>query len=311
MDIIWNKIQNNPTKYNGKRIEIKQVEIEKQLSFSPNEKEMKSPLEGQKGISPTLKSLYFTNKKRGRIKHKSTKNNERVGIHDKYSDDNIKRKVKTHFHNFIIALLNKKSSHILNKRNRFGKISSNITQNITVEFNQHLFEQKIRDIVVKMSNKYQDKDKNSIIIQYILDNKVNNGEILNILNMKYKDLYLNFYLNSTKDIFEGEIEDESYESHLNKMEKLYGSLYVEKYKKNAETLISFFYKCKKRIRKKIHTKLINPLPFFNLYDKKGNNLNSFYNENNMNYNNILNGSNIMISTSTQTNMHISEDEEEN
>ena len=280
MDIIWNKIEKNPTKnntneYNKKIIGIKQVEKEKQLSFSPNEKEEKLSLEDQKGISSTLKSLYFTNKKRGRIKHKSNKNNERAGIHDKYSDDNIKRKVKTHFHNFIIALLNKKSTLILNKRNRFGKISSNITQNITVEFNQHLFEQKIRDIVVKMSNKYQDKDKNSIIIQYILENKGNNEEILNILNMKYKDLYLNFYLNSTKDIFEGELEDESYESHINKMEKLYGSLYVEKYKKNAESLISFFYKCKKRIRKKIHTKLINPLPFFNLYDKKGNNHNFF------------------------------------
>ena len=162
-----------------------------------------------------------------------------------------------------------------------------------------------------MSNKYQDKDKNSIIIQYILENKGNNEEILNILNMKYKDLYLNFYLNSTKDIFEGELEDESYESHINKMEKLYGSLYVEKYKKNAESLISFFYKCKKRIRKKIHTKLINPLPFFNLYDKKGNNHNFFYNENNINYNNLINGSNIMISTSTQTNLYKSEDEDEN
>ena len=126
MDIIWNKIEKNPTKnntneYNKKIIGIKQVEKEKQLSFSPNEKEEKLSLEDQKGISSTLKSLYFTNKKRGRIKHKSTKNNERVGIHDKYSDDNIKRKVKTHFHNFIIALLNKKSSLILNKEIDLGK----------------------------------------------------------------------------------------------------------------------------------------------------------------------------------------------
>lgn len=277
-----------------------------------NEKKGKIQLEEKKGISSsTFKSLYFTNKKRGRIKYKSNKHNEAVGVHDKYSDDNIKRKVKTHFHKFIIALLNKKSNHILNKRNRFGKISSYITQNITIEFNQHLFEQKIRDIVVKMSDKYQDKDKNSIVIQYILENKGNNDELLNILNMKYKDLYLNFYLNSTKDIFEGELEDESYEAHINKMEKLYGRLYVEKYKKNAESLISFFYKCKKRIRKKIHTKLINPLPFFDSYDKKGNNHNFYYIENNKKNYDILNNSNIMISTSTQTNMHISEDEEEN
>lgn len=309
MNNIWNKLENtsitsNTNEFNIKKIELKEIEIEK----IP---EKKISIEGKKGISSTLNSLYFANKKRDRIKHKSTKHNEGIGIHDKYSDDNIKRKVKTHFHNFIIALLNKKSNHILNKRNRFGKISSNITQNITVEFNQNLFEQKIRDIVVNMSNKYQDKDKNNIIIQYILENKGNNEELLNILNMKYKELYLNYYLNSTKDIFEGELEDESYESHIHKMEKLYGSLYVEKYKKNAESLISFFYKCKKRIRKKIHTKLINPYPFFNSLDKKGNNQNIFYNENNLNYINLLNKSNIMISTSTQTNMYISGDEEEN
>ena len=37
----------------------------------------------------------------------------------------------------------------------------------------------------------------------------------------------------------------------------------------------------------------------------------FYNENNINYNNLINGSNIMISTSTQTNLYKSEDEDEN
>jgi hypothetical protein len=284
-------------------IQIKNIETKNNLCDKNIENEGKISLEDQKENS-IIKNLYFTNKKRGRKNNRGNKSLENNVIHDKFSDDNIKRKVKTHFHSFIIAYLNKKSNNILGKKNKFGKIASYITQNITVEFNQRLFEQKIKDIIVKMSDKYQDKNKNSMILQYILDNKENNNdELINLLNMKYKDLFLNIYLKTNKDTFEGELEDESYETYVNKMEKIYGNKYVSKYKKNAETLISFFYKCKKRIRKKFHNKLINPLPFLNTYGK-GNNPNNFYNG--INYFQ----SNIMISTSTQTNTYISEDEED-
>ena len=44
-------------------------------------------------------------RKRGRRKLKSGEDIE-MALHTKDNDDNIKRKVKTHFHNFIVAYLN-------------------------------------------------------------------------------------------------------------------------------------------------------------------------------------------------------------
>jgi len=197
-----------------------------------------------------MNSSNFKYKKRGRKKKISIPPDKYALIHDKYCDDNIKRKVKTHYHNFIVALLNMKARDILEKYNKFGKISFDITQNITVEFNQKLFEQKIKDIIIKVSDKYNNKDKNKNALNLIIKNANENSDIMKILNLTYKDLYLNYYLKSTKKLFEGEQEDESYEEHLMKLEKKFGNQYAFEYKRNAESLIQFFYVCKKRVRKK-------------------------------------------------------------
>lgn len=297
---LLNKIENpkEDEEFSMGNIEIQKIEKENFLKEKNIENGQSILLDEQKNIS----SLELKNKKRGRKKDGAKIKIEKTGIHDKFSDDNIKRKVKTHFHNFIIAFLNLILDKTFTKR-KFGKISSYITQNITVGFNQKLFEQPIKDIVVQMSNKYQDKEKNMEILNYIFASKREDDELIKILNMKYKDFYLNYYLKSTKNIFEGEPEDESYEGHVNKMERIYGNFYVNKYKKNAESLISFFNKCKKRIRKKKFTKLINPLPFLNSFNK-GINEHFYYNENN-----LFPFSKLMISTSTQTNSILIEDDD--
>ena len=51
--------------------------------------------------------ILFMNKKRGRKNQKSN-GREHEKTHSKFTDDNLKRKIKTHFHNYIIALLNSK-----------------------------------------------------------------------------------------------------------------------------------------------------------------------------------------------------------
>ena len=256
------------------------------------------------------KNLHFVNKKRGRKKLKNDKTVENYGIHDKFSHDNIKRKVKTHFHIFIIALLNMKSEKILSKKNRFGKISSSITQNITVEFNQKLFDKKIRDIIIQISNKFQDKNKNVISLEIVNRRAQPYDEVMQLLDMTYKDMYLNYYLKSTKKTFEGYSEDESYESHLIKLERKYGINYSRDFKDNAESLINFFNTCKKRNRK--YKNLIAPSPFHQL----NNNNNKIkakikYNENIIKRENAGEFSNSMVSTWTQTNIILSDDEEDN
>ena len=209
-------------------------------------------------INASQNSKNFLNKKRGRKNKISNDSDKKSSTHDKYSDDNLKRKIKTHFHNFIIAFLNMKSKNILSKKYQFGKMSSEITQNITVEYNQNLFVKKMKDIIVEMSDKFQDKDRNRIALQIIMKKANNNDEIIQLLDTNYKDMYLNYYLKSTKETFKDEDSDESYESHLKKLEKTHGKEYIFDYKRNAKELISFFYKIKKRVRNKQFKELIKP-----------------------------------------------------
>ena len=300
----------------------------KEIKLSEQEKKFeKIQLNKEIGENSEKMENTFINKKRGR-KNKKEDNCIKKGIiHDKLSDDNLNRKVKTHFHIFIIAFLNMKLKNYLNKRYRFGKISSEITQNITVEFNQKLFDEKIKDILIRISDKFKDKDKNKIILQ-ILMNRVNeNDEIVHLLNMTYKDMYNNYYLKSNKETFKAESFDESYEAHLRKLENLYGKNYVENYKRNAQELITFFYRIKKRVRKKKFKGLIIPQLVnisnneninynYLFYIKQNEILKSFNNQKNdyIDLNNKINNSmkysKKFVSTSTQTDTNTSEDEDE-
>ena len=248
-------------------------------------------------------SKDFLNKKRGRKNKISNDNDKKSNIHDKYSDDNLKRKIKTHFHNFIIAFLNMKSKNILNKKYQFGKMSSEINKNITVEYNQKLFVKKMKDIIVEMSDKFQDKDRNKIALEIIMKKANNNDEIIQLLDTNYEDMYLNYYLKSTKETFKDDDSDESYESHLKKLEKLYGKEYIFDYKRNAQELISFFYKIKKRVRNKQSKELIKPQFLHFTNSNKDNNYI------NINKNSSTNQK-ILTSTSSQTDMIVSEDEDE-
>ena len=192
------------------------------------------------------KKVLFINRKRGRkIKELNYIN---IGSsHDRYSDDNIKRKIKTHFHNYIISLLNCKLG--IDSEIKFVKMDSHITKNITVEFNQALFKKQIKEIVKKVCSKYKKKNINEDNINYIMRNKDSFYDVINILNMTYQDLYLNYYLKSTKHNFK-ENPEQSFESHKEKLKKKFGEEYVKRYVKNAFNFINFFHTCKKRIRRK-------------------------------------------------------------
>ena len=245
--------------------------------------------------NPKNKTI-FINKKRGRKAEKTNNNNQKSTIiHDKFSEDNIRMKIRGYYHNFIIAFLNMKSKDILDKSDKFVKISSEITGNLTVEFNQKLFTQKIKDIIIHISDKYKDKTKNQKSLQIIMKNTNNNDEIIQLLNMDYKDMYLNYYLKSNKETFKDEDIDESFEAHIKKLEELYGNKYIVNYIRLAENLIANFYKLKKRVRKKRNL-LIPNFSEFNNYHINFKNLN------------ILDK--ILVSTSTQTDMINIEDEEE-
>lgn len=218
-------------------------------------------------------------------------------IHDRDSPDNVRRKVKTHFHNFMIALLNMKLRQIFNMDEKFGKISFKMTQDLSVEYNKKLFKTKIKDIIIVMSNKYSNKNRNRIILNEIMKKVDKNDELFLLLNLNYEDLYLDYYLKSDKKTFKGEEEDESYEAHQEKLKKKFGNIYANKFKNIAESLIDFFYNCKKRETKKKlrapsfannHGSIIN-------YNEKKYEIRNDYHKN-------------LVERGTQTEIYISDDE---
>ena len=167
-------------------------------------------------------------------------------IHNKFSNDNIRRRIKALFHDYIIKLLN----HLVKKRfkrirNKFVKLNSRITKDVGIVYNRNLLNKKIKDIIVHISKKYLNKDNNIRLIRFIESQK-NNEEILNILNMEYRDLYSDYYLKSNKI----DNQENSYEAHKEKILALYGKEYLDKYIKNVENFVEFFMTGKNRKNKK-------------------------------------------------------------
>lgn len=300
-NIIWKNIENQNKRIKTKFFRRKKIEIS----------EVERPI--LKNNKSHLKTKLLK-KKRGRKKLNDSDNSILISKHDRNSDDNLKRKVKTHFHNYIIALLNSKLKLEPGKEKlKFVKINSEITQNITIEYNQNLFKKRIKDIIVQTSEKYQNKNINRECINYIMSTESINLEVINLLNKTYEDMYLNYYLKSTKDSFDSQ-PNESYESHKEKL-KQFGNEYLNRYIKNAENLLNFYATAKKRKSKKRENEnnlsllsepnIINKKEGFNFLNDE--NTDNKSNNNLLNYNNISN----LQDKFTQTEMNRTDDESEN
>lgn len=273
-------------------------------------KKLKKDSKSRNDINETdKKKVLFINRKRGR-KIKELKNINIGCSHDRNSNDNLKRKVKTHFHNYIISLLNSKI--YFDDNLKFVKMDSNITKNITVEFNQALFNKQIKDIVTKVCSKFHNKNINEESINIIMRNKEVYHEAIKILNMTYQDLYLNYYLKSTKSNFE-ECPEASFESDKEKLKNKYGKEYLERYIENAQNLIHFYQTVKKRKKRKKEfnnssIKESTALASTETFHINNHNISYFYDENTNYYNKLDN--NNKIDKYTQTNRIETDDESE-
>ena len=194
------------------------------------------------------KRLKFIITKRGRKnKSQEIKKPERKNVHNKFSNDNIKRRIKASFNKYIIKLLNKLVKEKYKKaRIKFLKMNIKITKDISIEYNRHLLNKYIKEIIVKMSNKYKNQENNKNCIKFI-ENKKDNEKIINILNMTYEQLYTNYFLKSTKK----NSQEYSYEAVKEKLLKLNGKKYLDKFVENAESFVEFFMKTKIRKSRKI------------------------------------------------------------
>ena len=201
-----------------------------------------------------IKQLTFITRKRGRKLKKETLENTfdineiyfENKVHNRFSNDNVKRKLKALFHKYIINLLNYLiQKRFKNTKMKFVYLNSKITKDIGIEFNRSLLNQKIKDIIVNVSKKYNDKEHNKKCIKYI-ESQNDNEEIIKILNMTYKDLYEQYYLNSN----ENNSLNNSFNEHKKKLMNLYGKEYLKIFNENAENMIEFFLNGKNRKSRK-------------------------------------------------------------
>ena len=192
-------------------------------------------------------SKKFLTKKKGRKKKSQEiipeeENKEKI-VHSKFSNDNIKRRIKGLFNNYIVNLLNDLIKKKFRKTKiKFVKMDIKNTKDIGIEFNRNLLSKPIKEIIIDVSNKYQDLNNNKNCIKFIKEQK-NNEEIINLLNMSYKDIYSNYYLVS-KD------SENSFEAHKEKVLETCGKEYLEKFVNNAEGFIDFFTNGKNRKARK-------------------------------------------------------------
>ena len=248
---IWKKLDNDVPKTIFEKIyeNLKQKQLPILQVFNNEETESKNDLMVVNNLYKKLIPIRQFKRKKGRkLKGEIIEIKRNQRIHSRLNSDNIKRKIKTHFHCFIISYLNliiKKEWNGIQKF-RFKKIDSEITQNITIAYNRILLNTPIREIIKKVSNKFNDPLSNEKILSKIPFSKI---ELNKLLNCTYMEMYQNYYLNSKIDLFINEKENNSFESHIMKIKEKFGCEYMEKYKKNALNFVKFFLNCKERTKK--------------------------------------------------------------
>ena len=240
------------------------------------------------------KRLKFIITKRGRKnKSQEIKKPERKNVHNKFSNDNIKRRIKASFNKYIIKLLNKLMKEKYKKaRIKFLKMNIKITKDISIEYNRNLLNKYIKEIIVNISNKYKNQDNNKNCIKFI-ENKKDNEKIINILNMTYEQLYTNYFLKSTKN----NSQEYSYEAVKEKLLKLNGKKYLDKFVENAESFVEFFMKTKIRKSRKIKEIENINIPMENETIETANDSNELISDDNEENKNSKKN---YVSTSTQT-----------
>ena len=111
------------------------------------------------------------------------------GNHTKFTDDNVIRKIKCHFLNYINNSLN---DSLINKKHIFLKLDNFVNENLKKDYNIKLMDQTIKEIYAnsKISNKYkkQNADINKCLIDkiYLENNEI---ETIKILDQTYIELF--------------------------------------------------------------------------------------------------------------------------
>ena len=174
-DFIIEEEKTKPTKYLSKKRSDEKINISENLDIS------------QENLNFT-QNEFKSNFKRGRKR----KEDNIKGAHNKFSADNIMRKIKSFFLNSCFELINKS---IKNKQIQLLKLNSEIGENLKRDYNLKLLDTTLKNLFFdsKISLKYRKKIKayynlnKKIIIKIFQENK--EKEAIQLLNLTYKELF--------------------------------------------------------------------------------------------------------------------------
>ena len=201
----------------------------------------------KKNIKSSDKNVI--NKKRGRGNINDLKE-KCINIHDKYSADNLLRKLQVHYLTFIISFLNDILKN-LNYKKKFLKLDYKFKKNVKQTFVESIKSKSLREIICNnISSKYQNynEDTNEIICK-----KIQKDEVLNkILSENYLQLFKKIYLKSNR-IFNLKEYGLDKEIILSKEVKMYKDL-LKSFEENKEY--------KKRMNECVNRNFLTELQFF-------------------------------------------------
>jgi len=193
------------------------------------------------------------NKRIGRIK----KDSDLKGIHNKFSQDNIIRKIKRRFHaNLRLYINNEYKKYICTKNQRkkninnwIKKINPKISCEIRKEENLKWFESKIFQIFSEnISNRYSSykPDLNKRKIERLM--KLNEAaNVINILNTNIETIFDRYVNNEKIDGFKTLKDDiEELEKNMEKANQENIKEYLSKYEYVAKNLKNIFLKKNQR-----------------------------------------------------------------
>ena len=222
---------------NIKNIELKGQNIGKPNEFNMNFAGNLKTRATSKIIGNKTKRSDWTFNEIGNKKQQGRKSKYETekGEHTKFTEDNLMRKIKSHFLEYIHNLLN---NSFKNKNMQFLRLFSKINENLKKDYNMELMIKTIKELYENspISKKYrrqqvENSDINKKIIQQIYaERNLGNleNEVIKILNSTYKDLLIEFrnkhFNEFLDDIEKEEITKGETEENIQKYKKEIGKL---------------------------------------------------------------------------------------
>ena len=180
-------------------------------------------------------------KRIGRRKHDKPELYKYEAVHTKYRQDNIIQKIKIHFINSTMDLINRKYNEYLNidsKKRLLQKIKPNFTKIWTKKGNQKFLDKKLKDVFSeelseRCSTFHDKKNYNKEQIEKLYEkNKAKN--VINILDKSLKEMYRVYIMENNG------MKEYNLKYDLIQIEHKNGKEYAQEYNKKAMDFLNLF-----------------------------------------------------------------------